>query len=116
MPTATYTTSASSTASATSVVNRKRSRFRSRSSWRPSSWIGTLPRRSASIFSATTSRTTTSCPRSAKQAPVTRPTYPAPKTAIFMPGYLAFPSGLRPFAIASIVSLESRSRSVLTTQ
>ncbi len=32
------------------------------------------------------------------------------------PTYLLLPSGLRPLAIASIVSFESRSRSVLTTQ
>src|SRR6185369_416273 len=36
-------------------------------------------RRSASIFSGTTSRMTTSYPSSAKHEPVTRPTQPAPK-------------------------------------
>src|SRR5204863_3750832 len=49
------------------------------SSARPGSWKGTRPSRRASTFSATTSRTTTSWPRSAKQAAVTRPTQPAPK-------------------------------------
>src|SRR3954470_1512116 len=49
---------------------------------RPGWWKGTPPARSASTFSAEMSRTTTSWPRSAKPAPVTRPAYPAPKTAI----------------------------------
>ena len=64
------------------------------------------------------SRITTSCPRSAKQTPVTRPTQPAPKIPILAIAglYLAAASGLRPFAIASIVSFESESSSVLTTQ
>src|SRR5262245_10489031 len=75
--------SAPPTASPTSVVNVRRAAFRSSSSSRPSSWIGTRPARRPSIFSCTTSRTTTSCPSSAKHPPVTRPTYPAPKTATF---------------------------------
>src|SRR5581483_7382280 len=69
--------------SATSSVNESRSRLRSRSSGTPSSWNGTSPRRSASTFSRTTSRITTSCPSSARQTPVTRPTQPAPKIPTF---------------------------------
>ena len=38
------------------------------------SCMGTRPARSSSIRSGRMSRTTTSCPSSAKQAPVTRPT------------------------------------------
>src|SRR4051794_30949512 len=49
---------------------------------RPGSKIGTSPRRRASTFSGTTSRTYTSWPSSAKQAAVTRPTHPAPITPI----------------------------------
>ncbi len=47
------------------------------------SWNGTSPRWSIAIFSGTTSRITTSWPSSAKHAPVTRPTQPAPKIPIF---------------------------------
>src|SRR5438034_10422995 len=71
---------ASAFSSSASSVNVSRSRLRSTSSARPGSWNGIRPARSASIFSGTTSRTTTLWPRSAKQAPVTRPTHPAPKT------------------------------------
>ena len=105
--------------SAASSVNESRSRLRSSSAGTSSSWNGTSPRCSASIFAATTSRITTSWPSSAKQAPVTRPTQPAPKIPILAIAprlYLAGPSGLRPLAIAIIVSLESESSSVLTTQ
>src|SRR5262245_26815611 len=44
--------------------------------------MGTLPAWSASMRAGITSRTTTRCPSSARHAAVTRPTYPAPKTAI----------------------------------
>ena len=69
---------------------------------------------------ATTSRITTSWPSSAKQAPVTRPTQPAPKMPDARPSRRTLlgrvPSGLRPLAIAIIVSFESESSSVFTTQ
>src|SRR5688572_25985845 len=42
------------------------------------------PRRSLAIFSLSTSTQKTWWPRSAKQAPVTRPTWPVPMTEIFM--------------------------------
>src|SRR3954453_1575824 len=71
--------SASATTSATSSVNESRSPQRASSSSRPGSWIGVCPAWSSSIFSGTTSRTITRYPSSARQAPVTRPTQPAPK-------------------------------------
>src|SRR5947209_91022 len=46
--------------------------------------MGTSPSWRRRILSASMSIQTTSLPRSAKQAPVTRPTYPVPMTAIFM--------------------------------
>jgi hypothetical protein len=59
---------------------------------------------------------TTVCPRSARQTPLTRPAYPAPKNATrAMPGYFAF-KGFSPFAIAIMVSFERLSSSELTTQ
>ena len=70
-------------------------------------------------------------PEIGEHAPETSPTYPAPKTAIRVTGgaylppcaffacclgcFLGF-SGCRPFAIAIIVSFESESSSVFTTQ
>src|SRR6267378_1922955 len=48
--------------------------------------MGRRPARSASILSATLSTHTTSLPRSAKTAPVTSPTYPAPTTQMFIGG------------------------------
>src|SRR4051812_5830689 len=42
------------------------------------------PRSSISIFAATLSMQVTALPLSARQVPVTRPTYPLPTTAIFM--------------------------------
>ena len=67
--------------------------------------------------SGRTSRTTTSWPSSAKEAAVTRPTQPAPTTPSgSLAIYCARPSGLRPLAMAIIVSFESRFRSVFTTQ
>ncbi len=80
--TQTKTKSAPTTASDASSVNVSRSSFFAISSSRPGSKIGTSPRFSRSIFSGTTSRTTTSWPSSARQAAVTSPTYPAPKTPI----------------------------------
>ena len=74
------------------------------------------------IRSGTTSRTTTSWPSSAKHAAVTRPTQPAPKTPIALGSlarrslHLAEHSGRKPFATASIVSFDSLSSRVLTTQ
>ena len=62
---------------------------------------------------------TTSWPSSAKQAPLTRPAYPAPKNAIRAigrEGYFAPSRGLSPLAIAIIVSFEMLSSSELTTQ
>src|SRR5207248_3018959 len=67
------------TASRTSSVNEIRSRHRSSTSPSPGSWIGTSPACSRSMRAGRTSRITTSWPRSAKHAPVTRPTHPAPK-------------------------------------
>src|SRR5436190_14672522 len=78
--TQTNTSSAASAASAASSVKVSRSRFRSSRSPRPGSKKGTSPFCSRSTFSGTTSRTVTSWPSSAKQAAVTRPTQPAPKT------------------------------------
>ena len=99
-------------------MKARRSRLRSSSSSTPGSWNGTRPDCSASIRSGTTSRITTSWPSSAKQAPVTRPTQPAPKMPIF--GFTGEePTGAAaasPRAIASIVSFESESSSVFTTQ
>jgi hypothetical protein len=80
--TQTKTKSAPSTASAATRVNLSLPSFFAISSSSPGSKIGTSPRWSRSTFSCTTSRTTTSWPRSARQAAVTRPTYPAPKTPI----------------------------------
>src|SRR5204862_7094754 len=68
--------------SAASTVNITRSRFRSTSSARRGSWNGTRPALSASIRGWTMSRMITLCPSSAKHAPVTRPTQPAPNTPI----------------------------------
>ena len=65
-----------------SVVKWRRSAFFATSSASPGSWIGTSPRSSDSIFSGTMSRAQTSCPSSAKQAAVTRPTQPTPITPI----------------------------------
>src|SRR5438034_8583462 len=65
--------------SAASSVYRIRARFRSSTSGRSGSWNGRCPACSAAIRSGTMSRTTTSCPSSAKQPPVTSPTQPAPK-------------------------------------
>src|SRR6266545_7544001 len=45
--------------------------------------MGIAPPRSVSILRRSTSRQRTSCPDSAKQVPVTSPTYPVPTTAIF---------------------------------
>src|ERR671922_1483775 len=59
-----------------------RSRLAARSSAKPGSWMGTRPASSSARRSGTTSRTTTSWPRSAKHAAVTRPTQPAPRTPI----------------------------------
>src|SRR5208282_1302720 len=44
--------------------------------------MGTSPSRSAEILFSSLSTRTTSCPRSAKHAPVTNPTYPEPTTAM----------------------------------
>ena len=108
--------------SSTSSVNVSRSAFRASRSGISSSWKGTCPRCSAWIFSGTTSRITTSWPSSAKHEPVTSPTQPAPKIPIFdvvaigAETYFPVVRGLRPFAIASIVSFERSSSKVLTTQ
>src|SRR5437588_7063628 len=59
-----------------------RSRLRSRISGSSGSWNGSSPACNDEIRSATTSRTITSWPSSAKQPPVTRPTQPAPKMPI----------------------------------
>src|SRR5438270_5301908 len=56
-----------------------RSRLRSSISGSSDSWNGSAPPCSDVTRSATTSRTMTSWPSSAKQPPVTRPTQPAPK-------------------------------------
>src|SRR5215210_6733045 len=76
----THTKRKSERASAfTSSVNVNLAPLRASSSGISGSWNGTSPRRRASILRGTMSRMTTSCPRSAKQAPVTSPTQPAPK-------------------------------------
>src|SRR6266481_1860072 len=46
--------------------------------------MGTSPRLSAASFFSSLSTKMTSWPRSAKQAPATKPTYPEPTTAICM--------------------------------
>ncbi len=68
------------------VVKRRRSsrRLRLTISSSPGSKIGISPRLSRSIFEASVSTQTTSLPDSAKQVPVTSPTYPVPTTAIFI--------------------------------
>src|SRR5690606_976136 len=83
VPTAMKTTSAPVIASAASSVKRIRCCASPRSSkgTRPGSWIGTSPRFSRATRSASTSTQATWLPISAKQAAVTSPTYPAPKTA-----------------------------------
>src|SRR5215207_1058626 len=68
--------------SSASSVKVRRSRLRSITSGRSASWKGSRPAFKSAIRSSTTSRTTTRWPRSAKQAPVTRPTHPAPKIPI----------------------------------
>ena len=96
-----------------------RSAFDASSSDSLSSWNGTSPRCSESIFDETTSRITISWPSSAKHAPVTRPTQPAPKMPTLLiraETYLTDVRGLRPFAMEIIVSLDNESRSVLITQ
>ena len=61
---------------------------------------------------------TTAWPSSARQAPLTRPAYPAPKNAIrAIARKVTWPvKGLSPLAMAIIVSFERLSRSELTTQ
>src|SRR3990172_6991951 len=49
---------------------------------RPGSWMGTSPRQRVSTRSSSTSTQVTRCPSSARQAAVTRPTWPAPTTHI----------------------------------
>jgi hypothetical protein len=72
----------SASSSPRSVVNVRRSEFFAINSASPGSWIGTSPASRASIFSGAMSRATTGCPRSAKQAAVTKPTQPTPTTPI----------------------------------
>src|SRR5262245_50369493 len=86
VPTAMNTTCAGSTASLRSVekVSRPTARLRRTISSRPGSKIGTLPSCNMSILALSTSTQVTLTPNSAKQVPVTSPTYPVPTTAIFM--------------------------------
>ena len=46
--------------------------------------MGISPRWRAAIFAASLSTQTTFIPKSARQAPVTRPTYPVPIMQMFM--------------------------------
>jgi hypothetical protein len=73
------------TAVSTSVVKRNRpaATLRSIIGCRPGSWIGTPPATNMSILRESTSKHSTSWPTSARQVPVTRPTYPVPIIVIF---------------------------------
>ncbi len=74
------------TAGARSVVNSRRPclELRSKRISRPGSKMGTSPLRMRSTLAASMSTQMTWLPVSAKQVPVTKPTYPVPTTAIFM--------------------------------
>src|SRR5262245_42763804 len=80
-------TSACSIALVISVVNVRRPsrRFLLTSSCRPGSCMGSWPSWSIAILLSTLSTQVTWTPNSAKHAPVTRPTYPVPTTAMFIP-------------------------------
>src|SRR5512145_133326 len=68
-------------------VSRPASRLRFTIGSSPGSKIGTRPAFSKRILSSLTSRQNTVLPASARQAPVTRPTYPVPMTVTFMRVY-----------------------------
>src|SRR4051812_31033054 len=72
--------------------------------------MGISPRRSISTLRASLSMQITSLPHSAKQVPVTSPTYPVPMTAIFMSKH-TFLKRVNPYC-----NLPSHSQSVLTQQ
>src|SRR5438270_9378987 len=83
VPTATKITELRRSASFRSSENVNRCpRCRFNNSGKNFSWIGTWPSRSAASFFWSLSTRMTSCPRSAKQAPATNPTYPEPTTAM----------------------------------
>ena len=84
VPTAISATSAWSRASAASTVKASRPEAspEASSGSRPGSQIGHCPSRSRRTRSASMSAHTTRCPPSARQAPVTSPTYPEPNTAM----------------------------------
>ena len=79
-------TSERSTAVRVSVVKLRRPlcALRRTISSSPGSKIGISPAPSARIFSSSLSTHVTLMPNSAKQAPVTSPTYPVPMTAMFI--------------------------------
>src|SRR6185503_6863061 len=74
------------TLAAMSVEKRRRpaASFRCTTDSRPGSKIGILPWFRSPILLSSTSRQNTELPTSARQAPVTRPTYPVPTTVTFM--------------------------------
>jgi hypothetical protein len=78
------TTSASVTAAAapTTNCNRPAARPSATSSGRPGSRIDTCPADSRATLTGSTSAHTTRCPNEAKHAPVVKPTYPEPITAM----------------------------------
>ena len=98
----------------------RRSAFRSSSSSSPGSKIGTSPARSRSIRSGSDVAnddvvTELGEARAGHETDVTR-AEDCHSAHGGEPTYLIDFSGFRPFAIASIVSFESESRSVFTTQ
>src|SRR4030081_3349345 len=85
VPTATKMAALERTASCRLSENCKRwPRCRLSNSGRNFSWMGTCPFLRAVNFCSSLSTTMTSWPRSAKQAPATKPTYPEPTIAIRM--------------------------------
>src|SRR3954466_1310091 len=86
VPTATICSSPCATLAATSVEKRSRPAcsFLCTMASRPGSKIGILPCFSRPILRSSRSRQNTELPASARQAPVTSPTYPVPTTVTFM--------------------------------
>ena len=119
MPTAMYTTSAPATASATSVVNASRSPFRCEQLLEPRLVDRHVDRREARRSSLRDDVADDDVVPELREARARdEADVPRAEDGDSSPCYFAFtePSGLRPLAIASIVSFESRSSSVLTTQ
>src|SRR6185503_8586992 len=90
VPTAMTWISPCATLAATSVENMRRPAcsLRLTIGSSPGSKIGISPALRRAIFFSSRSRQNTVLPASARQAPVTRPTYPVPMTVTFMPSTL----------------------------